>query len=83
MKNETKKALFYLALIVVYIFQGISEGYEFSYVYYFGFILSVAVLYIIKNKYISPPAGEALPGGGTDPGSYRRYQTMSREVCNK
>ena len=60
MKNETKKALFYLALIVVYIFQGISEGYEFSYVYYFGFILSVAVLYIIKNKYISALAGIGL-----------------------
>ncbi len=60
MKNETKKVLFYLALIVIYIFQGISEGYEFSYVYYLSFILSVAVLYIIKNKYIAALTGIGL-----------------------
>lgn len=60
MKSETKKALFFLTLIGVYLLQGISEGHKFSYVYCFGFIFSVVLLYIINNKFIAVLTGVCL-----------------------
>lgn len=57
MKSETKKALFFLFLAITYSLQAIVSVYQFSYVYFFGFMVAVALLYVIKNKYIGAFAG--------------------------
>lgn len=60
MKSETKKSLFFLFLTATYFSQAINDAYKFSFVYFFGFMIAVAVLYVIRNKYIGTFIGSAL-----------------------
>lgn len=60
MKSETKKIIFFLFLAVAYFSQAFTDAFEFSFVYFFGFMLAVAILYIIKNIYIGTLAGLVL-----------------------
>ncbi len=57
MKAETKKILFFLFLTVTYFTQAINNAFKFSFVYFFGFMLAVALLYVIRNKYIGTVIG--------------------------
>ena len=60
MKSELKKALFFLFIALAYISQSFTDAYPFSYVYHFGFIAVITLLYIIKNKYIGTFLGLGL-----------------------
>ncbi len=60
MKTENKKILFFLFLVITYILQANTEEYKFSHVYFFGFLLATALLYVLKNKCIGALAGITL-----------------------
>ena len=60
MKNETKKVLFFIFLIALYLLQGIGHSFMFGSVYVFGFLAAVILLYIIKNKFIGFLSGLIL-----------------------
>lgn len=57
MKTETKKALCFLFIVITYCLQAIVKIYSFCCLYIFSFMASVALVYVIKNKYLGFLAG--------------------------
>lgn len=51
--SKIKKVLFFLVISLVYISQAFTSEHPFGYIYYFGFMLAVVLLYIIRSKYLS------------------------------
>ncbi len=60
MKSETKKNLFFLFLVFAYTLQALVKKYEFNYIYFLGFVATVALLYVIKNKYLGAITGTVI-----------------------